>query len=143
MHETTVPFGPQHPALPEPMHLKLLVDGERVVEAKMRLGYTHKGLEKAFEDRTWEKDIFLSERVCGFCGNFHQSCYCAALEKLFNTKIPERAEYMRVIMGELERIQSHLLWLGLFAHNFGLDTIFMWACRDREYASFSYFIQIL
>lgn len=133
MHEVVVPFGPQHPALLEPVHLRLTVDGEDVIGLQVRLGYTHKGLEKAFEQETWDKDIFLSERVCGFCGNLHQSCFCANVEKLFGIEIPERAKYVRTIMNELERIQSHLLWLGLFGHEFGLDTLFMYTVKDREH----------
>lgn len=132
MHELTLPVGPQHPALAEPFHLKFLVEGEKIKGVKLRLGYAHKGIEKELEKRDWVKATYLSERTCGICGNFHTTVYCQGVEKLAGIEIPKRAEYIRTIMCELERIHSHLFWFGMCAHEMGFDTLFMYAFRDRE-----------
>jgi NADH-quinone oxidoreductase subunit D len=131
-HEYFLPFGPQHPALAEPVHIKLRVDGETVTGAELVLGYNHKGIEKSFESRTWVKGVYLSERVCGICGHYHTSCYCQGIEQLMGIEIPERAQYIRVVIGELERLHSHMLALGLVAWEIGLDTLFHYIFRDRE-----------
>ncbi len=132
MHDYVLPFGPQHPALAEPVHIKLRVDGETIVGSELVLGYNHKGIEKSFEARPWAKGVYLSERVCGICGHYHTSCYCQGIESLMGAEIPERAQYIRVIIGELERLHSHMLCLGLVAWEMGLDTLFHYMFRDRE-----------
>jgi NADH-quinone oxidoreductase subunit D len=111
------------------------VDGETVVAVEdLSLGYNHKGIEKSLENRWWSKGVFLSERTCGICGNFHTSCFVQGVENLLGIEIPERAKYIRVVISELERIHSHLLALGLVAHEMGLDTLFHYIFRDREIA---------
>jgi len=128
----TVPFGPQHPALKEPENFMFTVDGERVVDVKIRLGYVHRGGEKAFEARTYTQGLYLVERICGICAMAHQLCYVNNVEALMGVEIPRRADYIRTIIAELERIHSHLLWVGVAGHEIGWDTLFMYAWRDRE-----------
>ena len=127
-----VPFGPQHPAMKEPENFLFEVDGEIVVDVKPRLGYNHRGMEKAFELRTYIQNIYLAERICGICSDAHTTCYTQAIEELLNVQPPARARYIRVIIAELERIHSHALWVGLAAHEIGFDTLFMYVWRDRE-----------
>ncbi|MCK5017024.1 MAG: nickel-dependent hydrogenase large subunit, partial [Candidatus Peribacteraceae bacterium] len=132
MQEYMLPFGPQHPALVEPAHIKLKLDGETIVGAELVLGYNHKGIEKSFESRWWAKGVFLSERVCGICGAYHTACYCQGIENMMKIEIPDRAKYIRVIVSELERIHSHMLALGVLAWEIGMDTLFHYLFRDRE-----------
>lgn len=130
-----IPFGPQHPALDlESVHFTFEVQGEHVVSAKLRLGYMHKGIEKLAEQRTYPQNIYLVERVCGICSQAHATCFCQAVETLLGIVLPARAKYLRTIILELERIQNHLLWLGVLAHEMGFDTLFMYTWRDREIA---------
>jgi NADH-quinone oxidoreductase subunit D len=128
----TVPIGPQHPALKEPSHFRITVDGEIVTDAVVRLGYAHRGIEKAAESRNWVRNLYLLERVCGICSHIHATAYCLGVERLANADIPPRAQAIRVLVAELERIHSHLLWLGVAAHEAGFDTLFMYSWRDRE-----------
>jgi NADH-quinone oxidoreductase subunit D len=127
-----VPFGPQHPVFKEPENFLFEVEGERIVNVKPRLGYNHRGMEKAFEHRTYIQNIYLAERICGICSDAHTTCYVQAVEELLDVQAPLRAEHIRVIIAELERIQSHALWIGLVAHEIGFDTLFMYVWRDRE-----------
>lgn len=133
MARTIVPFGPQHPVLPEPIHLKLVVEDEIVLEAVPALGYVHRGLEKLCEIKDIHQMIQVVERVCGICSCLHAVCYCQAIEVLLGLDVPPRAKYLRVIWGELHRMHSHLLWLGLFADAFGFESLFMqfWKVRER------------
>ena len=127
-----VPFGPQHPALKEPTNFEFDVDGDIVVGVKPRIGYNHRGVEKAFELRTYLQNVFLAERICGICSAAHSTAYVQAIEELLGVEAPPRAKYIRVIIFELERIESHLLWVGVAAHEIGFDTLFMYVWRDRE-----------
>lgn len=127
-----IPIGPQHPALKEPGHFEFTVDGEMVTEASVRLGYVHRGIEKAVESRNWIQNLYLLERVCGICSHTHAMAYCLGVEKLAGVSAPPRAQAIRSIVAELERIHSHLLWLGVAAHEAGFDTLFMYSWRDRE-----------
>ena len=130
--EFIIPVGPQHPALKEPENFMLTVDGEYVVDVRARIGYNHRGIEKAMEDRTYIQNLYIVERVCGICSDSHMTCYVQCVEEAMDLEIPERAEYIRVIVAELERIHSHLLWLGVAAHEIGFDTLFFYIWRDRE-----------
>ncbi|MEM5871533.1 MAG: nickel-dependent hydrogenase large subunit [Candidatus Aenigmatarchaeota archaeon] len=132
MHDYILPLGPQHPALIEPVHIKLRVEGETIVGSELVLGYNHKGIEKSFESRWWQKGVYLSERVCGICGHYHTSCYCQGIESLMGLEIPDRARYIRTIISEIERIHSHMLAVGIVAWEIGLDTLFHYIFRDRE-----------
>lgn len=127
-----VPIGPQHPALKEPEHFEFTVDGEVVTAATLRLGYAHRGIEKAAEARTWVQSLYLLERVCGICSHIHATAYCLGVERLAGIVAPPRAQAIRVLVAEMERIHSHLLWLGVAAHEAGYDTLFMYVWRDRE-----------
>jgi ech hydrogenase subunit E len=127
-----VPIGPQHPALKEPGHFEFTVDGEIVTAARMRLGYAHRGIEKAAESRNWIQNLYLFERVCGICSHTHALAYCLGVEKLAQVEVPARAQAIRELVAGLERIHSHLLWLGVAAHEAGFDTLFMYSWRDRE-----------
>jgi Ni,Fe-hydrogenase III large subunit len=127
-----IPIGPQHPALKEPGHFQFTVDGEIVTEASVRLGYVHRGIEKAIESRNWIQNLYLLERVCGICSHTHAMAYCIGVEKLAGVTVPPRAQAIRSLVAELERIHSHLLWLGVAAHEAGFDTLFMYSWRDRE-----------
>ena len=128
----TVPIGPYHPLLEEPEFFTLKVEGERVVDMDVRIGYNHRGIEKVAESKTWDQDTFLVERVCGICSTSHPIAYVNSVEDLLQIDIPERAKYIRSVVGELERIHSHLLWAGLAGHFIGYNTVFMWAWKYRE-----------
>ncbi|MCJ7456289.1 nickel-dependent hydrogenase large subunit [Candidatus Bathyarchaeota archaeon] len=130
--ENLVPFGPIHPALKEPEYFKLYLRGETIVDVIPRIGYVHRGLEKAAEQRRWTQNTYMFERTCGICSFAHSLAYVQAVEGLTTYEIPERALYIRLIVAELERIHSHLLWAGLLGHWAGFDTLFMWVWRDRE-----------
>jgi Ni,Fe-hydrogenase III large subunit len=127
-----VPIGPQHPALKEPGHFLITVDGEIVTNAVVRLGYAHRGIEKAVEGRNWFQNMYILERVCGICSHIHAMAYSLGVEKLAEVEVPPRAQAIRVLVAELERIHSHMLWVGVAAHEAGFDTLFMYSWRDRE-----------
>jgi ech hydrogenase subunit E len=127
-----VPIGPQHPALKEPGHFEFMVEGEVVTGARVRLGYVHRGIEKGAEDRNWVQNLYLVERVCGICSHVHALSLALAVEKLAKVVVPPRAQAIRILVSELERVHSHLLWLGVAAHEGGFDTLFMYSWRDRE-----------
>jgi ech hydrogenase subunit E len=127
-----VPIGPQHPALKEPGHFEFTVDGEIVTDAKIRLGYVHRGIEKGAESRNWTQNLYLVERVCGICSHIHATALALGVEKLAKVTVPPRAQAIRTLICELERVHSHLLWLGVAAHEGGFDTLFMLSWRDRE-----------
>jgi len=130
--ENLVPFGPIHPALKEPEYFKLVLEGERIVEVIPRIGYVHRGLEKAAESRPWVQNMYMFERTCGICSFVHSLTYGQAVEGLTIYEVPRRAKFIRTIIAELERIHSHLLWVGLMGHWAGFETLFMWVWRDRE-----------
>jgi len=111
--KTVIPFGPQHPVLPEPIQLKLSLEDASVKQLLPALGYVHRGIEKACEKQDYNQNVFLVERVCGICSSVHALAYCIAVEKLMGLQVPKRADYLRVIWSELHRIHSHMLWLGL------------------------------
>lgn len=132
MARTVVPFGPQHPVLPEPVQLTLFCEDDRVVDVAPVIGYCHRGIEKGAERNGIHQNVNLVERICGICSFIHAQCYCQALEELTKTPPPPRARYLRVIWAELSRIHSHLLWLGLFADGIGFESAFMQLWRIRE-----------
>lgn len=127
-----VPIGPQHPALKEPESFNLVLEGERIIDAEVKLGYNHRGIEKACESRNITQCIYLIERICGICSHSHSTTFVQAVEEIAGVEPPPRALYIRTIIAELERIHSHLLWLGVAGHEVGFDTLFMYSWRDRE-----------
>jgi NADH-quinone oxidoreductase subunit D len=128
-----IPVGPQHPALLEPEHFRFEVKGEEIVNVGIRLGYMHRGIERALSERTYHQGLYLAERICGICSHSHNLCFAQAVERLAKVEVPDRAEYIRTIVAELERIHSHLLWAGVAAHEIGFITLFMLFWRDREH----------
>jgi len=130
---SVVPMGPFFPVLEEPAYWRLFVEGENVVGCDTRLFYNHRGIEKLGDSvLTYNEVPFLAERICGICGFIHSTCYCQAVEKAAGMEAPRRARYIRTIMLELERIHSHLLWLGIAGHIIGFDTVLMQTWRIRE-----------
>ncbi len=128
----TIPIGPQHPALKEPINFMATVDGESIVDISVRIGYNHRGIEKGAEQRNYIQNIYLTERICGICSFVHTTTFCQGVEELLALEIPKRGLYLRTLVAELERIHSHLLWVGIAGHEIGFDTLFMYAWRDRE-----------
>lgn len=127
-----VPIGPYHPILEEPEFFELHVDGERVIDIDITIGWSHRGIELLSEHKTWDQVPFLVERVCGICSASHPFAYVKAVEDLLGIEVPLRAQYIRVIVAELERVHSHLLWTGLAGHFIGYNTVFMWTWKYRE-----------
>lgn len=127
-----VPIGPYHPLQEEPEFFKLFVEGEKVVDLEINLGYNHRGHEFISPTLTWDQVPFLVERICGICSDSHPYAYVLAVENCANITPPPRAQYIRTIIGELERIHSHYLWVGLAGHFIGYNTVWMWVWRYRE-----------
>jgi formate hydrogenlyase subunit 5 len=124
--------GPQHPALLEPEKFSVMVDGEIVKAVEPRIGYVHRGVEKASEQRTYLQDVYLVERICGICNSCHASCFVETVEKILGTEVPPRGKYLRTIILELNRLHSHLLLLGHAGLEIGYETLFQYMWRDRE-----------
>lgn len=129
---SVVPFGPQHPVLPEPIHLDLVIEDEKVVEAIPNIGFIHRGLEGLTEKKDFKQMTYVIERTCGICSFGHGLGYVETIEHIMNAEVPDRARYLRTIWAELARMHSHLLWLGLIADAFGFESLFYQAWRIRE-----------
>ncbi len=130
---SVVAIGPFFPVLEEPSQWRLFVEGETVVGCDYRGFYNHRGIEKLGDTvLTYNEIPYLAERICGICGFIHSACYCQAVEKAAGIEVPRRARYVRTIMLEMERIHSHLLWLGIAGHILGFDTVLMQTWRIRE-----------
>ncbi|MFP4620974.1 MAG: nickel-dependent hydrogenase large subunit [Bacteroidales bacterium] len=127
-----IPVGPYHPLQEEPELFKLYCEGETVKDIKWETGYNHRGIEKLSESKTFEQVFFLVERICGICSTSHPFAYANCMEEIADVEIPDRAKYIRSIIGELERLHSHYLWVGLAGHFLGYNTVFMWAWKYRE-----------
>jgi len=130
--QTIIPFGPQHPVLPEPIHLDLVVEDEKVVGAIPNIGFIHRGLELLCQKKTFQDMVYVAERICGICSFIHGVGYSQGIEKIMNLKVPPRAEFLRLFWSELSRVHSHLLWLGLAADAIGFESLFMNSWRVRE-----------
>lgn len=128
-----VPIGPYHPLQEEPEFFKLIVEGEKVVDLEIHIGYNHRGHEFISPELTYNQIPFLVERICGICSNSHPFACVLAIEDCAGIKPPPRANFIRSIIHELERIHSHLLWVGLAGHFIGYNTVWMWAWRYREH----------
>jgi len=130
---TVIPIGPFYATLEEPAYLRLFVDGERVIDSDYRGFYNHRAVEKLGDSElNYNQICFVAQQICGICGQVHSCAYCQAVEDACGIQVPMRAKYIRSLLLELERIHSHLLWLGLAAHFIGFDTILMQAWRIRE-----------
>ena len=130
--KTLIPIGPYHPLQEEPELFKLYCDGEIVKDIQWVTGYNHRSIEKLSESKTYEQVFFLVERICGICSSSHPFAFANAVEEIVGIEPTDRAKYIRSIIGELERIHSHLLWVGLAGHFLGYNTVFMWAWKYRE-----------
>ena len=130
--QTLIPIGPYHPLQEEPELFKLYCEGEIVKDVKWETGYNHRGIEKLSEKKSYDEVFFLVERICGICSTSHPFAFANSVEEIGNVEITNRAKYIRTIIGELERIHSHLLWVGLAGHFLGYNTVFMWAWKYRE-----------
>lgn len=131
-HKVIVPIGPYHPLQEEPEFFRLYVEGEKVVDIDIVIGYMHRGVEKLSESKHFDQSAFLVERICGICSNSHPFAYVNSVEDLARIEVPERALYIRCVIAELERLHSHMLWLGLAGHFLGYNTVWMWAWKYRE-----------
>ena len=130
---TVIPMGPLHITSDEPGHFRLFVDGEDIIDADYRMFYVHRGMEKCAESRmNYDTVPFLAERICGICGFAHSVAYVETIEKAQDIEVPLRAQYIRAIILETERLHSHLLNLGLVCHFSGFDTGFHHMFRVRE-----------
>jgi len=127
-----VPFGPVHPALKEPISLKVTVRKEEILDVDIGLGHVHRGIEALAENRNLVQTLYLVERICGICSHSHTTCFTQALEEIGRIRPSERALYLRTLIFELERMHSHLFLLGIVAYEIGFDTLFMFAWYVRE-----------
>jgi membrane-bound hydrogenase subunit alpha len=132
LQKPVLAIGPFHPLQEEMEFFQLTVDGEIVTDIDARISYNHRGIEKLSETLQFDQVPFLVSRICGICSASHPLAYIQAVEEIAGVEIPERARYVRTIINELERIHSHLLWVGLGGHFIGYDTVFMWAWKYRE-----------
>jgi len=129
----SIPIGPIHPALKEPIQLMLEIEGEKVVNTDIRAGQVHRSIEWLGMNRNNPvQSIYVAERICGICNICHPFCLVIAVEQAADITVPDRAEYIRVIASEMERIHSHILWAGVAAHEIGFDTVFYLTWRVRE-----------
>jgi NADH-quinone oxidoreductase subunit D len=125
-------MGPQHPSTHGVLRLVLEIDGEAVVSLAPDIGYLHTGIEKTCEAKFYQQVVPLTDRIDYLCPMTNNLAYCLAVEKLLQLEIPERAQHIRVLLNELTRIQSHLVWLGTHAMDIGALTVFLYCFRERE-----------
>ena len=128
----TIPIGPIHPVLKEPLRIKLVLDGERPVDAEIEMGYVHRGIEKIMEGKHCHKGIYLAERVCGICSYVHTMTFAECIENISKIEIPDKARYLRVVTCELERIHSHLIASAVYNLSIEHETLAMWLLNVRE-----------
>lgn len=125
-------MGPQHPSTHGVLRLVLKLDGESIIEVVPHLGYIHRGLEKVAENQTYIQNIHLSDRVDYLSSHIYNLAYCLTVEEAMGIGVPERGEYIRVMVSELQRIQSHLLWWGVMGMDLGAITSFLYGFKERE-----------
>ena len=129
-----IPVGPIHPALKEPVQFEFKIEGERIIDVDVRLGHVHRSVEWAGTRRNPIQILYLAERICGICSYCHPMAFSLATERAAEIDVPERAQYIRVIHQELERICSHVLWAGVAAHEIGFDSVLFLTWQIREKA---------
>jgi NADH-quinone oxidoreductase subunit D len=125
-------MGPQHPSTHGVLRLVLEIDGETIIGLKPEIGYLHTGIEKTCEAKFYQQVVPLTDRIDYLCPMTNNLAYCLAVEKLLGLEIPPKAQWMRVLMNELTRINSHLVWLGTHAMDLGAMTVFLYCFRERE-----------
>jgi membrane-bound hydrogenase subunit alpha len=129
-----IPIGPIHPALKEPVMFEFEIEGEHIVDAEVYLGHVHRTIEWTGMQRNPIQILYLAERICGICSYCHPMAFALAVERIAGIEVPERADYLRVIHAELERICSHTLWAGVAAHEVGFDSVLFLTWQIREKA---------
>jgi NADH-quinone oxidoreductase subunit D len=125
-------MGPQHPSTHGVLRLQIELDGETIVSARPEIGYLHTGIEKEFEVKTYQQGVTLTDRIDYLAPLSNNLCYCLAAEKLLGLEIPEMAQWMRALLVELTRLNSHLVWLGTHAIDIGAMSVFLYCFRERE-----------
>jgi Ni,Fe-hydrogenase III large subunit len=133
MHDFSLPLGPVNPSIKEPTCIQLNLDGNLIRKANLSLGYAHKGVEHLLEGKKIEQALYIAQRICGICSFCHSNGFNQSIEKILNYDAPKRVKYIRTLVTELERMQSHMLWMGFMFHEFGFDTMFQYLLRDREH----------
>ena len=128
----SLPIGPIHPALKEPVMFEFEIEGERIVNVDFKVGHVHRGIEWIGTQKNPLQILPIAERICGICNISHPIAFCIAVENAAGIDVPERAQYIRVIVAELERIHSHILWAGVAAHEIGFDSVLFLTWRVRE-----------
>jgi Ni,Fe-hydrogenase III large subunit/Ni,Fe-hydrogenase III component G len=128
-----LPIGPYHPGVIEGQTVYVKVEGEHVIDADIKTGYHHRGIQRLIERRGYNKGIFAAERVCGICSAHHGIAFVTAVENLYDAEVPDRGLYIRTLLAELNRIHSHILWIGVVADVIGWKTGFMltWGLREQ------------
>jgi Ni,Fe-hydrogenase III large subunit len=127
-----IPIGPYHIALEEPYKIEVDCEGENIVGSSLKVGFNFRGIEWLAQRKNMTQCIALLERVCGICSNVHSMSFCMTLERIGNIEVPERGQHIRMVMAELERLHSHLLWAGVASELIGFETLFMQIFRLRE-----------
>ncbi len=125
-------MGPQHPSTHGVLRVVLELEGETVMKARPDIGYLHTGIEKQFETRNWQQAVVLTDRVDYLANLSNNLVYALAVEQLLQLEIPESVQWMRVMLAELQRIESHLVWLGTHALDIGAMSVFFYCFRERE-----------
>src|SRR2546429_6006282 len=125
-------MGPQHPSTHGVLRLVLELEGETVIRAKYDIGYLHTGFEKSFESKTYTQGITLTDRMDYLAPLSNNLAFCLAAEKLLDLEIPPKAQWVRVLLTELTRLGSHLVWLGTHAIDIGAMSVFLYCFRERE-----------
>jgi len=128
----TLNMGPQHPSTHGVLRLVLEIDGETIIRLRPEIGYLHTGIEKTCEAKFYQQVVPLTDRIDYLCPLTNNLTYCLTVEKLLGLEIPPKAQWMRVLMNELTRINSHLVWLGTHAMDLGAMTVFLYCFRERE-----------
>ena len=128
----SLPIGPVHVALEEPVYFHLDVDGETVRKVEITSGHVQRGMEGMATQRNFFKNTTLTERVCSLCSNSHSLTYCMAVENVLGMTPPPRAQYLRVLAEETKRVASHLFNIAIFAHNVGFKSLFLHIMEVRE-----------
>ncbi len=133
MHNLQIPLGSYHPLMKDPEHFKIYLQDGKIVDTDLFIGYNHRGIEKLAEMKTYDKLPYLIERICGICSNAHSSAISRAVENAAGIEPNKKARYIRSVVAELERIQSHLLWFGTQSHSLGFDELFKDSLTCREH----------
>jgi NADH-quinone oxidoreductase subunit D len=130
--QLVINMGPQHPSTHGVLRVVLRLDGERVVDADVVIGYLHRGIEKLCENRDWTQIVLLTDRMDYVAAATNNLGYCETVEKMLSLDVPRRAKYIRTVLSELQRLASHLVWLGTHAMDIGAVTVFLYCLRERE-----------